>query len=182
MTIEEHAEKLSNLAKEAVGLKEPIMKTVEMIKEALASGNKVLSCGNGGSASDSDHFIGELVCKFRKDRAPLAGISLNSNTAVITAIANDYGYDKVFARQVEALGKSGDVLIVISTSGTSENVVKAAQKAKELGIKTIALTGNVGTLAGECDHSIAISSDDVPRIQELHAFTLHEICEALDEN
>jgi D-sedoheptulose 7-phosphate isomerase len=180
MTFEERAQNLESLARSAIGLKDQVQNAINAIKECHLAGHKVLACGNGGSASDANHFIAELVCKYKSDRKPLEGISLNANTAVMTAISNDYGYDKVFERQVEALGKPGDVLMVISTSGTSENVVKAAQKAKSLGIKTIALTGNVGTLAGECDLSVQVQSDQVPRIQEMHAFILHEICEALE--
>ncbi|MDP7282073.1 MAG: SIS domain-containing protein [Candidatus Undinarchaeales archaeon] len=180
MTFEEHAKKLESLARSAFSMKNEVENAANMIKECLLGGHKVLACGNGGSASDANHFIAELVCKYKQDRKPLEGISLNANPAVMTAIANDYSYDKVFERQVEALGKTGDVLIAISTSGTSENVVKAAQKAKEIGIKTIALTGNVGTLAEECDFSVKVQNKEVPRIQEMHAFILHEICEVLE--
>ena len=130
----------------------------ERCKEALKAGNKVLFCGNGGSAADAQHLAAELIGRFQKERRSLASIALTTDTSILTAVANDYGYDEVFARQVEGLGRSGDVLIGISTSGNSANVVKAALKARDTGMHTIAFTGEGGgKLKDICDITFAVN-------------------------
>ena len=149
----------------------------ERCKEALKSGNKVLFCGNGGSAADAQHLAAELIGRFQKERRSLASVALTTDTSILTAVANDYGYDEVFARQVEGLGRSGDVLIGISTSGNSANVVKAALKARDTGMHTIAFTGEGGgKLKDICDITFAVPSKVTARIQEMHIMVGHIIC------
>ena len=154
----------------------------ERCKEALKSGNKVLFCGNGGSAADAQHLAAELIGRFQKERRSLASVALTTDTSILTAVANDYGYDEVFARQVEGLGRSGDVLIGISTSGNSANVVKAALKARDTGMHTIAFTGEGGgKLKDICDITFAVPSIVTARIQEMHIMVGHIICELVEE-
>lgn len=154
----------------------------ERCKEALKSGNKVLFCGNGGSAADAQHLAAELIGRFQKERRSLASVALTTDTSILTAVANDYGYDEVFARQVEGLGRSGDVLIGISTSGNSANVVKAALKARDTGMHTIAFTGEGGgKLKDICDITFAVPSKVTARIQEMHIMVGHIICELVEE-
>lgn len=154
----------------------------ERCKEALKSGNKVLFCGNGGSAADAQHLAAELIGRFQKERRSLASVALTTDTSILTAVANDYGYDEVFARQVEGLGRSGDVLIGISTSGNSANVVKAALKARDTGMHTIAFTGEGGgKLKDICDVTFAVPSKVTARIQEMHIMVGHIICELVEE-
>ncbi|SUP40309.1 D-sedoheptulose 7-phosphate isomerase [Veillonella criceti] len=162
------------------------METIQLIAErcktALAAGNKVFFCGNGGSAADAQHLAAELIGRFQKERRSLASIALTTDTSILTAVANDYGYDEVFARQVEGLGRSGDVLIGISTSGNSANVVKAALKARDTGMHTIAFTGEGGGKLNEiCDITLAIPSKVTARIQEMHILVGHIICELVEE-
>ena len=154
----------------------------ERCKEALKAGNQVLFCGNGGSAADAQHLAAELIGRFQKERRSLASIALTTDTSILTAVANDYGYDEVFARQVEGLGRSGDVLIGISTSGNSANVVKAALKARDTGMHTIAFTGEGGgKLKDICDITFAVPSKVTARIQEMHIMVGHIICELVEE-
>lgn len=154
----------------------------ERCKEALKAGNKVLFCGNGGSAADAQHLAAELIGRFQKERRSLASVALTTDTSILTAVANDYGYDEVFARQVEGLGRSGDVLIGISTSGNSANVVKAALKARDTGMHTIAFTGEGGgKLKDICDITFAVPSKVTARIQEMHIMVGHIICELVEE-
>lgn len=154
----------------------------ERCKEALKAGNKVLFCGNGGSAADAQHLAAELIGRFQKERRSLASIALTTDTSILTAVANDYGYDEVFARQVKGLGRSGDVLIGISTSGNSANVVKAALKARDTGMHTIAFTGEGGgKLKDICDITFAVPSKVTARIQEMHIMVGHIICELVEE-
>ena len=149
--------------------------------DAYRNGHKVLSCGNGGSASDSMHFVGELVGRYKKERAGIPAISLNANAAVMTAIANDYDYESLYSNQVIALGESGDVLFVISTSGNSGNCVKAVKAAKERGIITVAMTGEGGgKLMDLADYTINVPSDNTPRIQEMHILVIHTICNVIE--
>ncbi|MBP3197356.1 MAG: D-sedoheptulose 7-phosphate isomerase [Butyrivibrio sp.] len=159
-----------------------IQKAGEIVRDALQSGNKVLLCGNGGSASDSLHIAGELVGRFQKERESFPAIALNADTASLTAIANDYGYEYVFERGVEGYGNSGDVLIGISTSGNSENVNKAIIKARERGLFTVGLSGKGGGKMNKLvDVSIVVPSDCTARIQESHIMIGHIICEMVDE-
>ncbi len=155
---------------------------IKVIKDALNKGNKVLICGNGGSAADSQHIAAEIVGRFKKERKGLPAIALTTDTSIITAIGNDYGFERIFERQVEALGKEGDVLIAISTSGNSENVILAIKKAKELGVKVIALLGKDGGKIKEmADIVLIVPSYDTARIQECHQTIYHTICEKIEE-
>lgn len=148
------------------------------VRTALEKGRKILICGNGGSAADSQHMAAEFVGRFVKERQSLPALALTVDTSLLTAVGNDYGFDCVFSRQVEGLGQEGDVLIAISTSGNSANVVKAVKTAKEKGIYVIALTGeNGGTLVKESDLCLAVPSQVTARIQEMHIMIIHMICE-----
>jgi D-sedoheptulose 7-phosphate isomerase len=152
------------------------------LHECLHAGGKVLACGNGGSASDAQHLVAELVGRFRDERRALAAVTLTADAATLTALGNDYGFERVFARQVEALARRGDVLIAISTSGNSPNVLQAAQAARSLGCTVVALTGaGGGRLAQHADLLLKAPSSTVARIQEVHSLCIHVICEALDE-
>lgn len=163
-----------------------VLSSIEHIAEAaigtLSSGGKLLICGNGGSASDSIHFAGEIVGRFQKERPPWSAIALNSDVSTMTAIANDYGYDKIFERQLRGLIEPGDLFVGISSSGNSSNVLNAAVAARELGGKTAALLGKRGGfLVDEVDHAIVIPSDTTARIQESHIMCIHIICEIIEE-
>jgi D-sedoheptulose 7-phosphate isomerase len=154
---------------------------VNLLHSALASGQKLLVCGNGGSAADAEHLCAELVGRFAMERAPLPAVALTTNTALLTAWSNDYRFDDVFARQIEALARPGDVALGISTSGNSTNVVNALRRARALGLKTIGLTGSGGgQLAPLCDVLLAVPLTETPRIQEVHLVTYHAICAALE--
>ncbi|HTX92039.1 MAG TPA: D-sedoheptulose 7-phosphate isomerase [Anaerolineales bacterium] len=146
--------------------------------DCFRQGNKVLLCGNGGSAADSQHMAAEFVNRFRIDRAALPAIALTVDTSILTAIGNDSSYEFTFSRQVEALGKPGDVLAAISTSGGSPNVLKALEVAHSRGLKTIGFTGEKGrqTMAPKCDLCLVVPSPDTPRVQEVHEFAWHVIC------
>jgi len=154
----------------------------KLISDAFKAKRKVLLCGNGGSAADCQHIAGEFVGKFRKERAALAAISLATDTSVLTALANDYGVDVVFSRQVEALGTQGDVLMAFSTSGSSPNILKAAISAKARGMKVIGFTGGKGDkLKALSDVCMMVASTDTPRIQEAHITAAHIICGLVEE-
>jgi len=158
-----------------------IEKIAKIASNAIKAGNKLLIAGNGGSAADSQHFAGELVCKFLKDRKGLPAISLNSNTSVLTAWSNDVSYDSVFSRQIEALGRKGDIFFGITTSGSSKNIVEAFRKCREMGITTILLEGNrKGEAEKLADFAIKVNLEDTPRIQECHIFIIHSICEIIE--
>lgn len=181
---------IKNRIEESVKVKESlykaelynIEKAAGTIVRSLKAGGKLLVFGNGGSAADSQHIAAELVGRFRKERKALAAIALTVNTSAITAIANDYGYDVTFSRQIEALGKPEDIALGISTSGNSKNVIEAIKKAKAIGMKTISLTGcGGGKLKAECDISITIDSKETPRVQESHILIGHILCELIEE-
>jgi D-sedoheptulose 7-phosphate isomerase len=160
-----------------------IEKIAGEIINAYKRNNKILICGNGGSAADAQHFAAELVCRFKKDRMALPAIALHTDTSAMTAIGNDYGFEKVFARQVEALGSSGDILFAISTSGNSKNVIEAIKAAKEKEMITVGLLGNDGGLMkGMCDFSVIINSRDTARIQESHITVIHILCEIIENS
>jgi D-sedoheptulose 7-phosphate isomerase len=151
------------------------------ISESLHAGGKVIFFGNGGSAADSQHLAAEFTGRYLKERPALPALALNTNTSSLTAIGNDYGFDLVFARQIEALGKKGDVAIGISTSGNSPNVIRALEVAKSKSIYTVSLTGkNGGKMKNLADCSICMPTDETPRIQEGHIFTGHLICEIVE--
>lgn len=147
---------------------------------ALESGHKILFAGNGGSAAQCQHFATELTCRFTDDRVPYAAIALTTDTSFLTACANDYSFDDVFARQVEAIGQRGDALVLLSTSGRSENVVRAARAAAERGIATFAFTGRGGPLSEACEAAVMVPSDDSARIQEAHLLLGHVLCASIE--
>jgi D-sedoheptulose 7-phosphate isomerase len=150
---------------------------------AYGASGKILIAGNGGSAADAQHFAGELVSRFYFDRPPLAAIALTTDSSILTAIGNDYGYEDVFARQVQALGRKGDVFIAISTSGNSPNILKAIEAAKSLGLVVIGLTGRSGgKMKALCDVCLCAPSDSTPRIQECHLVIEHSLCACIEES
>jgi len=163
-------------------LQENIENIVVKSVEAFRNDKKILFCGNGGSASDAQHIAAELSGRFYTDRPPLYAEALHVNSSYMTAVANDYGYDETYARMLEACGRKGDVLVGISTSGNSPNVVKALKKANEIGLTTIGFTGvNGGKMNDICDIMIKVPSDDTPRIQEVHILVGHIICQLIEE-
>jgi D-sedoheptulose 7-phosphate isomerase len=150
--------------------------------DALQRGGKVLFCGNGGSAADAQHLAGELVSRFAFDRPGLAAFALTTDTSVLTAIGNDYGYEHVFRRQVQAVGRPGDVLVAISTSGNSPNVLAALAEARARGLVTVGLTGMAaGRMPPLCDHCICVPAKETPRVQECHIVIGHTICQIVEE-
>ena len=162
-------------------IKEDIDKAIELIKESLTIGKKILVCGNGGSAADSQHLAAELIGRFERDRRSLPSIALITDTSVLTALGNDYGYDKIFVRQLEGLGNEGDTLVGISTSGKSQNVVLTIDAAKRKGIKTIGLLGHGGgEIANLADVSVIVPHVNTARIQEAHVFIIHYWCACLE--
>ncbi|MCF6268305.1 MAG: D-sedoheptulose 7-phosphate isomerase [Melioribacteraceae bacterium] len=171
------------IEKVIAALQDDILTASELVIATLKAGNKILLFGNGGSAGDAQHIAAELTGRYKSERGALPAIALTTDTSAITAIANDYGYWAIFERQVEALATKGDLLIGISTSGNSENVIKAFQKGKLVGCNSIALTGkNGGKIIGESDYSIIVPSDDTARIQEMHILIGHIICQIIDDN
>lgn len=168
----------------AAAMLSPLLQDVTaVLQDCLASKNKILVCGNGGSAATAQHFVAELVCRFRDDRPALAAIALTADSMTLTAVGNDYGYAQVFARQVEALGVPGDVLVALSTSGQSPNVIEAARTARSKQCKVVAFTGmDGGALAPLADVSVRAPSQVVARIQEVHDVCIHAIAEALEQN
>jgi len=155
----------------------------KLVVETIKSGNKILLFGNGGSAADAQHIAAEFTGRYKTERKALPAIALTTDTSAITAIANDYGYDRVFDRQVEALANKGDLLIGISTSGNSTNVLRGFEIGKELGCKTIGLTGkNGGKFSVSCNLNIVVPSNDTARIQEMHILIGHIICQVIDDN
>jgi D-sedoheptulose 7-phosphate isomerase len=153
-----------------------------LIRRALADGGKLLAFGNGGSAADAQHLAGEFVGRFKRERAALPAIALSTDTSVLTCVGNDYGYEKIFARQVEALGQKGDVAWAISTSGKSPNVLAAIAAAKRRGLSVIGLAGaDGGRMAPNCNILFSVPSTDTPLVQEIHTAILHAICAMIDE-
>jgi len=175
-----HLETINNV----IGsMENEIEKASQIIVDALKNGNKVLLCGNGGSAADAQHIAAELTGRYKTERRGLPGIALTTDTSALTAIGNDYGYDRVFDRQVESLANNGDVVIGISTSGNSKNVVSAIKLAQELGCQTVGLTGRDGGAMNDvCDVNLIVPSDNTPRIQEMHILFGHTICQIIDNN
>src|SRR5690606_5520003 len=164
-------------------LAEPLAVAVELLFAALANNNKILACGNGGSAADAQHFIAELVCRFERDRLPLAGVALNTDTSILTAVGNDYGFNSIFERQVNALGQPGDIPLARSTSGNCPNVMKATQDAQDRKTTVIALAGkgggDIGTMLLDTDIHLCVPHDRTMRIQEVHILLLHALCDGI---
>ncbi len=183
--IRDHFEDSARLKHAAAGeLAGPIAEAIELITSALAADRKLLICGNGGSAADSQHMAAELVGRFERERPELAAIALSTDTSILTAVGNDYSFEQIFARQVRALGRAGDVLVAISTSGNSANVLAAAQAARERGLSLIALTGRgggaLGALLGAGDVHLCVPHTRTARIQEVHLLIVHCLCDGVD--
>jgi len=184
-------DRIKDIFLESIQIKEELMRTnivqiieiADLIIDCLKKNGKVLLFGNGGSASDCQHIAAELIGRFKKDRTALAAIALTTNTSVITSLANDYGYEIVFSKQIEALGQKNDIIIGISTSGKAKNVACGIKQAKKMGLKTVALTGgDGGELAKLADVSLLVPSAVTARIQEAHITIGHIICELVEES
>jgi D-sedoheptulose 7-phosphate isomerase len=182
-------EMIERIIKDSIKAKEDVLNTqgpnIEkaawMMINCLQADGKILIFGNGGSAADSQHMAAELVGRFKKERRALAAIALTTNTSTLTALANDYGYDSVFSRQIEALGKKGDIAVGISTSGNSPSVVKGLEKAKLMGMETVGISGGSGgAMKSACNLMITAGSKDTPRIQEAHITIIHALCELIE--
>jgi D-sedoheptulose 7-phosphate isomerase len=177
-SLHEHVQTFQLLLQDSIP---EIQQSGETILQALQAGHKILLCGNGGSAADAQHIAAELVGRYEQERRSWPAIALTTDTSALTALSNDYGYDEVFARQVSGLAAPGDVLVAISTSGKSANVIRAAQQAKALGCKTIALTGaGAEPLASVCDLAVIVPADRTSRVQEAHIAIGHLWCEMVD--
>ncbi|MGE5198849.1 MAG: SIS domain-containing protein [Rhodospirillaceae bacterium] len=171
----------SRLHGAAVSAAVPAAAAAEAMVAALRSGGRILACGNGGSAADAQHFAAELVGRFERERGALAAIALTTDTSIVTAVANDYDFARIFARQVEALGRPGDVLLGISTSGASANVLAAFERAKAGGLTTVALTGRDGGAVGAAaDVHVNVPADSTARVQEVHRTLLHAMCALIE--
>jgi D-sedoheptulose 7-phosphate isomerase len=168
----------------AASLAPPVAEAIDLMFTALSNGNRILACGNGGSAADSQHFAAKLVGRFERERLPLPAIALSTDTSVLTAIGNDYGYHEIFAKQIQALGQAGDVLLAISTSGQSGNVVAAVEAAQERDMRVVALTGNGGgalsSILTDVDVHVCVPHERVSRIQEIHLLIIHCLCDGID--
>ena len=175
---------IETLRASAPALTEPTAAAVELLFATLANNGKILAGCNGGSTADAQHFIAELVGRFERDRLPLAGIALNTDTSIMTAVGNDYGFERVFERQVAALGQTGDILVAISTSGNSQNVIRAINVAHERDMVVIALTGkdggDIGNMLADTDIHLCVPHHRTMRIQEVHIVLLHALCDGID--
>ncbi len=185
-------EKIKDIIRASVETKQKVLdnasllatigRVTEIVTEAFKGGNRVYFCGNGGSAADAQHLAAEFSGRFYTDRKALPAEALHCNTSYLTAVANDYGYDLVYSRMIEGIGQKGDVLIGLSTSGNSENIIKAFEAAKKKGVTTVAFTGETGGKMKDCsDYLINVPSTDTPRIQETHITIGHIICQLVEE-
>jgi len=181
----EHFQESAELKMQAGAvLVQPIAAAIELMFAALSNGNKILACGNGGSAADCQHFAAELVGRFERERLPLPALALTTDTSIITAVGNDYSFNEIFAKQVQAFGQSGDVLLALSTSGNSGNVIAAIDAALEREMRIVALTGKGGGAIArkltEADVHICVPHSRTARIQEVHLLTIHCMCDGID--
>lgn len=175
-----HREVITRVERE---LSPQIAEMVTLLAETFKRGGKLLVMGNGGSAADAQHFVAEVVGRFKMERRGLPAIALSTDTSILTAIGNDYGFDKVFSRQVEALAVPGDLVVGISTSGNSPNVLLALKLAREQGCRTVGLLGkDGGSIKGVCDLALIVPTDDTPRVQEGHITIIHIVCDLLEKN
>lgn len=178
----DHLERLVRAIAGTAGLDEAVSAWGRHLAGVLMSGGRLLACGNGGSAAQAQHLTAELSGRYRADRQPLSAIALSTEAPALTAIGNDYGFDHVFARQVRAHGRLGDVLVLLSTSGRSQNLIEAAQAAGEVGVTSWALTGSApNPLAAACDDAVAIAAEMSATVQELHLAIVHMLCASVDE-
>lgn len=181
---EQFADSADTKRKAADVLSTPLAEATEMLYACVQAGGKVLICGNGGSAADAQHFAAEFVGRFELERRPLAALALTTDTSILTAVGNDYGYNDVFSRQVLGLGNANDVLIAISTSGNSANIITAIEAAHQRGLRVIALTGKGGgkiaTLLNDADIHLCVPAERTARIQEVHLLALHCLCDGVD--
>jgi D-sedoheptulose 7-phosphate isomerase len=170
--------------KSATVLSQPISEAIDLMFGALSNGNKILACGNGGSAADCQHFAAELVGRFERERFPLPALALTTDTSIMTAVGNDYSYREIFSKQVQAFGQAGDVLLALSTSGNSANVLAAVEAALEREMRVVALTGKDGgelaKMLTDADVNICVPHTRTARIQEVHLVTIHCICDGID--
>ncbi len=179
ISLEEHLKTFQSLET----LRGDALKLSDIIVECFRRGNKILLMGNGGSAADCQHMAAELVGRYKMERRGLPAIALTTDTSILTALGNDYDYNRIFARQIEALGIEGDLVLGISTSGNSENIIEGLHKAREMGCQRAALLGNGGgKIRGMTDFSLVINSGDTPRIQESHLFLIHVLCEIVESS
>lgn len=181
---------ITKLIRESIDIKQKVILSclgdiqaiTNLCFKTLKNGGKIIFCGNGGSAADSQHLSAEFLVRFKKDRKSLPAVTLTADTSVVTAIGNDYGFGFIFAKQLESMGNKNDILIAISTSGKSKNIIEAVKKAKQIGMQTIAFTGSKGkNFAKMCDLSFVVPSKDTARIQETHICIGHIVCELIED-
>jgi D-sedoheptulose 7-phosphate isomerase len=183
MKINNHFSEHLKVLNSSAALEDKIIEIAHLIIKTLNKGNKIIWCGNGGSAADSMHLSAELIGRYKSNRKSLSSISLSSDNAVITCIANDFGYENIFSRQIEGVGKSDDVLVCLTSSGNSLNIIKAIKVAKSLNIKTVLISGNQGgKCSGLSDFELIIQSESTARIQEMQIFIGHIICDYIEKN